>query len=170
MRKSGQNSWLWQRHKSWMIHQLLCLIKGRKNVAGEYPKLAGHVPIKWSNSYCRLWYYCGQTKNHRQIGGDFSRNGGLEGDRTLVLCDANAALSQLSYEPILPLLAVFRNKKRGLAILSFGGFQRNFSPNSWASHRWSMCVHMDANRTLSQLSYRPILPLFARFSEQKADF
>ena len=28
----------------------------------------------------------------------------------------------------------------------------------------------DANRTLSQLSYRPILPLFGCFSEQKADF
>ena len=26
--------------------------------------------------------------------------GGLEGDRTLDLCDANAALSQLSYEPL----------------------------------------------------------------------
>ena len=23
-------------------------------------------------NYFRLWYYCGQTKNHRQIGGDFS--------------------------------------------------------------------------------------------------
>ena len=34
--------------------------------------------------------------------------GGLEGDRTLDLCDANAALSQLSYEPIL---AVFHQKK-----------------------------------------------------------
>ncbi len=33
-------------------------------------------------------------KTMRQIGG-------LEGDRTLDLCDANAALSQLSYEPIL---------------------------------------------------------------------
>ena len=28
----------------------------------------------------------------------------------------------------------------------------------------------DANRALSQLSYGPILPLFARFSEQKAEF
>ena len=28
------------------------------------------------------------------------RSGGLEGIRTLDLCDANAALSQLSYEPI----------------------------------------------------------------------
>ena len=28
----------------------------------------------------------------------------------------------------------------------------------------------DANRTLSQLSYRPILPLFAGFLQQKADF
>lgn len=34
--------------------------------------------------------------------------GGLEGDRTLDLCDANAALSQLSYEPIL---AIFHRKK-----------------------------------------------------------
>ena len=29
-----------------------------------------------------------------------SFGGGLEGDRTLDLCDANAALSQLSYEPV----------------------------------------------------------------------
>ena len=36
----------------------------------------------------RLWYFCGQTKNHRQIGGDFPEIGGLEGDRTLDLCDA----------------------------------------------------------------------------------
>ena len=34
--------------------------------------------------------------------------GGLEGDRTLDLCDANAALSQLSYEPKL---AIFQPKK-----------------------------------------------------------
>ena len=55
-----------------------------------------------------LWYFCGQTKNHRRIGGDFPEIGGLEGDRTLDLCDANAALSQLSYEPKL---AVFSSKK-----------------------------------------------------------
>ena len=22
-------------------------------------------------NYSHLWYYCGQTKNHRQLGGDF---------------------------------------------------------------------------------------------------
>ena len=38
-------------------------------------------------------------KNARKAG--FIHFGGLEGDRTLDLCDANAALSQLSYEPIL---------------------------------------------------------------------
>ena len=36
-----------------------------------------------------LWYFCGQMENHRQNGGDFPENGGLEGDRTLDLCDAN---------------------------------------------------------------------------------
>ena len=35
------------------------------------------------------------------VGFGYALNGGLEGDRTLDLCDANAALSQLSYEPIL---------------------------------------------------------------------
>ena len=55
-----------------------------------------------------LWYFCGQMKNHRQNGGDFPEIGGLEGDRTLDLCDANAALSQLSYEPKL---AIFLSKK-----------------------------------------------------------
>ena len=53
------------------------------------------------NFYSRLWYYCGQTKNHRQIGGDFSRNGGPNRDRTDDLTDANRTLSQLSYRPIL---------------------------------------------------------------------
>ena len=33
-------------------------------------------------------YYCGQTKNHRRIGGDFSRNGGPNRDRTDDLTDA----------------------------------------------------------------------------------
>ena len=44
--------------------------------------------------------------------------GGLEGDRTLDLCDANAALSQLSYEPKS---ALFVRKK--LRILDFSNIQ-----------------------------------------------
>ena len=39
-------------------------------------------------------------KNHRQIGGDFYRNGGPKGIRTLDLSDANRTLSQLSYGPV----------------------------------------------------------------------
>ena len=49
-----------------------------------------------------LWYFCGQTRNRsvvkREIAVVFTTAisifGGLEGDRTLDLCDANAALSQ----------------------------------------------------------------------------
>ena len=59
----------------------------------------------------RLWHYCGQTKNHRRIGGDFSQNGGPNRDRTDDLTDANRTLSQLSYRPILPLFACFSEQK-----------------------------------------------------------
>jgi len=67
-------------------------------------------------------------------------------------------------------LAVFQNKKRVFDILSFYDLRRHFPPKLQANARRWMCVHIDANLALSQLSYGPILPLFARFSEQKADF
>ena len=106
--------------------------------------------------FCRLWYNCGQTKNHRHFGGDFSRNGGPKGIRTLDLSDANRTLSQLSYGPISPLFAGFCNKKQIFKFFDFRRFRRKFSPKSWAETRRSMCDHRDANRTLSQLSYKPI--------------
>ena len=120
--------------------------------------------------FCRLWYYCGQTKNHRQNGGDFSRNGGPNRDRTDDLTDANRTLSQLSYRPILPLFAGFCNKKLIFKFSDFRRIQRKTSPKSWTETRRSMCDHRDANRTLSQLSYGPISSLFAGFLQQKADF
>ena len=59
------------------------------------------MPFKWSN----LKSVCGISVVKREIAvvktTAISIFGGLEGDRTLDLCDANAALSQLSYEPIL---------------------------------------------------------------------
>ena len=105
--------------------------------------------------FCRLWYNCGQTKNHRRIGGDFSRNGGPNRDRTDDLTDANRTLSQLSYRPILPLFAGFCNKKLIFKFSDFRRIQRKTSPKSWTETRRSMCDHRDANRTLSQLSYKP---------------
>ena len=120
--------------------------------------------------FCRLWYNCGQTKNHRQNGGDFSQNGGPKGIRTLDLSDANRTLSQLSYGPISPLFAGFCNKKQIFKFFDFRRFRRKFSPKSWAETRRSMCDHRDANRTLSQLSYGPISPLFAGFCNKKQIF
>ena len=67
----------------------------------------------------RLWYFCGQTKNHRQNGGDFSRNGGPNRDRTDDLTDANRTLSQLSYRPILPLFAGFLQQKADFQVFRF---------------------------------------------------
>ena len=109
--------------------------------------------------FCRLWYNCGQTKNHRRIGGDFSRNGGPNRDRTDDLTDANRTLSQLSYRPILPLFAGFCNKKLIFKFSDFRRIQRKTSPKSWTETRRSMCDHRDANRTLSQLSYKPVITL-----------
>ncbi len=71
------------------------------------------------------------------------------------LTDANRALSQLSYGPILPFLRRFCNKLQLLQLFDFNGFQRKITLKSWTNSRWSMCDHRDANRTLSQLSYRP---------------
>ena len=50
--------------------------------------------------YSRLWYYCGQTKNHRQIGGDFPFRVDPRRIELPNLSDANRTLSQLSYGPI----------------------------------------------------------------------
>jgi hypothetical protein len=50
----------------------------------------------------------------------------------------------------------FHNKKQIFKFFDFRRFQRKFSPKSWAETRRSMCGHRDANRTLSQLSYKPI--------------
>ena len=40
-----------------------------------------------------LWYFCGQTRNRRGKTTAISIFGGLEGDRTLDLCDANSHLN-----------------------------------------------------------------------------
>ena len=49
----------------------------------------------------RLWYFCGQTKNHRQIGGDFSEIGGPEEDRTPEPfgCEPNALPNATQHGP-----------------------------------------------------------------------
>jgi len=57
--------------------------------------------------------------------------------------------------PYYRFLPVFQNKKRIFEVFSFHEFRRNFSPKFWASHRWSMCVHIDANVMRSQLRYGP---------------
>ena len=106
--------------------------------------------------FCCLWYCCGQTKNHRQFGGDFSQNGGPNRDRTDDLTDANRTLSQLSYGPIYRFLQGFRNKKQVFKFFDFRRFRKKFSPKLWAETHRSMCDHRDANRTLSQLSYKPV--------------
>ena len=50
---------------------------------------------------CGPLFFSKKLQKSREISNFAAFCGGLEGDRTLDLCDANAALSQLSYEPIL---------------------------------------------------------------------
>ena len=57
--------------------------------------------------------------------------------------------------PYCRFLRDFRNKKQIFKSFDFRRFRRKFSPKSWAETHRSMCDHRDANRTLSQLSYKP---------------
>ncbi len=50
---------------------------------------------------CGPLFFSKKLQKSREISNFTAFCGGLEGDRTLDLCDANAALSQLSYEPKL---------------------------------------------------------------------
>ena len=61
----------------------------------------GGVPGRAENrlSY-RPFIFLKKLQKSREISDFKAFSGGLEGDRTLDLCDANAALSQLSYEPV----------------------------------------------------------------------
>ena len=113
------------------------------------------VSFKWSKQK----FVCGKIMVKRKITAKlaviFLKNGGPNRDRTDDLTDANRTLSQLSYRPILPLFAGFCNKKLIFKFSDFRRIQRKTSPKSWTETRRSMCDHRDANRTLSQLSYRP---------------
>ena len=72
--------------------------------------MEGH-PLKTGNALpvvkteIRLWYFCGQTKNHRQFGGDFSEIGGPEEDRTPEPFGCEAA-PETFFEHFRPFLAV----------------------------------------------------------------
>mgnify|MGYP006982213030 CR=1 FL=1 len=101
-----------------------CHIRFCGTVNNEGHSFRKGVPFKWS----KLKPVCGISVVKREIAvvktTAISIFGGLEGDRTLDLCDANAALSQLSYEPIL---AIFHRKsceKRIFRIFDFEGIVR----------------------------------------------
>ena len=127
MMKSVRNRQLWRWYKENRgFHQLQCLIKDKQN----HERWALKVHRPWSRKVVkknsRLWYYCGQTKNHRQFGGDFSRNGGPNRDRTDDLTDANRTLSQLSYRPILPLFGRFSEQKADIWDFEFSWVSEEF--------------------------------------------
>ena len=109
-------------------HQLLCLIKDKRKSQAARSQTRRLCSRKVVKKYSRLWYYCGQTKNHRQFGGDFSRNGGPERDRTVDLSDANRTLSQLSYRPILPLFDRFSEQKADFWSFKFSWVSEEFLP------------------------------------------
>ena len=117
--------------------------------------LTACVSVKWS----KIIPVCGiivvKWKITANFGGDFSimvDPTGIEPATSRLRIWRSPSWATGPYYRFLP---VFQNKKRIFEVLSFREFQRNFFPKYWASRRWSMCVHIDANRTLSQLSYRP---------------
>ena len=95
-RNSGVRKVRYRKRKAQKCHLRFC---GTVNKKGH--SFRKGVPFKWSKQKS----VCGISVVKREIAVVFTTAisifGGLEGDRTLDLCDANAALSQLSYEPIL---------------------------------------------------------------------
>ena len=69
-------------------------------------------------------------------------------------CEPNALPAEL-WAHIAAFLRGFCNKKQIFKFFDFRRFRRKITPKSWAETHRSMCDHRDANRTLSQLSYRP---------------
>ena len=109
----------------------------------------------------RLWYFCGQTKNHRQIGGDFSEIGGPEEDRTPEPfgCEPNALPAELrAHIGHFSIKKVAKNGFLRYSILR----EKSEIPEEKLEGKIGpmMCVHMDANRTLSHLSYGPKSAIF----------
>ena len=68
--------------------------------------------------------------------------------------DANRTLSQLSYGPKSAIFNQKSYEKRIFEIFNFEGKVRKIGRLE-GKNGPVMCVHMDANRTLSQLSYAP---------------
>ena len=60
--------------------------KNAPQILGRYKQNKAGTPERGcppsGQTEIRLWYFCGQTKNHRQFGSDFSEIGGPEEDRT----------------------------------------------------------------------------------------
>ena len=79
------------------------------------------------------------------------------------LSDANRTLSQLSYGPILTVFQSKKVMKNGFLRYSILREKSEISNEKLEGKiEPVMEVHMDANRTLSQLSYGPILAIFHR--------
>ncbi len=59
---------------------------------------------------------------------------------------------RLSYGPIYPLFDHFSEQKAEYDNFKFSGISEHIFSEKWADLHSSMCVPIDANRTLSQLS------------------
>ncbi len=156
MMRFGPNSWarkVWYRkRKTQKCHLRFC---GTVNKKGHSFRKGGALQVV--KTEIRLWYFCGQTRNRRgKNHGDF-HFGGPDRIRTDDPYNANVVRSQLRYRP---LLAIFQSKK--LRKMDFWRYsilrEKSEKPNEKLEGRIRqvMEVHMNANRTLSQLSYRPI--------------
>ena len=99
----------------------------------------------------RLWYFCGQTKNHRRSGGDFSDIGGPEEDRTPEPfgCEPNALPAELRAH--IGHFSIEKVMKNGFLRYSILREESKISGEKLEGKIGPvMEVHMDANRTLSQ--------------------
>ena len=141
------------RCKRWKYHLKFCGTVNKRRAL--LPKRGALQVVK---TEIRLWYFCGQTRNCRSSHcGNFQFWWTVRGsnprprrcERRTLPAELTAQISHLSIKKVM---------KNGLLRYSILR-EKSEKTNEKLETKIGavMCVHMDANRTLSQLSYRPIV-------------
>ena len=165
-RNSGARKVRYRKRKAQKCHLRFC---GTVNKRRALLPKRGALQVVKIKTY--LWYFCGQTRNRRGKTTAISIFGGPEEDRTPEPfgCEPNALPAELrAHIGHFSIKKVAKNGFLRYSILR----EKSEKPNEKLEGRIRqvMEVHMNANRTLSQLSYGPILAIFQSKKLQKMVF
>ena len=139
------------------------ILRDSKQERALLPKKGALQAVK---TEIRLWYFCGQTRNYRSSHcGNFQFWWTVRGsnprprrcERRALPAELTAQISHLSIKKVM---------KNGLLRYSILR-EKSEKTNEKLETKIGavMCVYIDANRTLSQLSYRPIQSALSKMKD-----